>query len=168
MPAAVQRTAIEASRQRFTLRVTCRIVPFMFSMMLVQARERRNSLGRPCRTTHRICPLRVPFGPSSPSRMVAVMPGHSFSSRRARFRIRCSALAASSISQACRRARGLCLLGQTLGNGAGLVNLAALDQRVPAKRAADRLGLGAVDDERNLRARTLSAQKIEARIACKV
>jgi hypothetical protein len=42
--------AQEPSRQRFTLRVTWRMVPFMFSMMLVQARERRNSLGR----THRI------------------------------------------------------------------------------------------------------------------
>src|SRR3954447_25267586 len=54
IPAAVQRKAIEASRQRFTLRVTCRMVPFMFSMMLVQARERRRSVGRPRRTTHRI------------------------------------------------------------------------------------------------------------------
>src|SRR4051794_9697938 len=139
MPAAVQRKAIEASRQRLTLRVTCRMVPFMFSMMLVQARERRNSLGRPRRTTHRIS--------SSPSRMVAAMPGHSLSSRRARLRISCSALAASSISQACRRAPGLRLLGQTLGNVAGLVNLAALDRRVLAKGAADRLGLGAVDDD---------------------
>src|SRR3954447_21694602 len=44
---------------------------------------------------------------------------------------------------------GVRLLGQTLGNVAGLVNLAALDRRVPAKGAADRLGqgLGAVDDE---------------------
>ena len=41
------------------------------------------------------------------------------------------------------------LLGQTLGNVPGLVNLTALDRRVPAKGAADRLGqrLGAVDDE---------------------
>jgi hypothetical protein len=70
--------AQEPSRQRFTLRLTCRIVPFMFSMMLVQARERRRSLGR----THRIS--------SIPSRMVAAMPGHSLSSRR--FRISCSAL----------------------------------------------------------------------------
>src|SRR3954471_19376053 len=77
MPAAVQRRAIEASRQRFTFRVTWRIVPFMFSMMLVQASERRRSWGRPSRTNHRIS--------SSPSRMVAEMPGQSFSRRRARF-----------------------------------------------------------------------------------
>src|SRR3954470_4446536 len=95
MPAAVQRKAIEASRQRFTLRVTCRIVPFMFSMMLVQARERRRSWGRRSRTTHRIS--------SSLSRMVAEIPGQSFSSRRARLRTSCSALTASSSSQACRR-----------------------------------------------------------------
>src|SRR3954454_14544804 len=41
MPAAVQRRAIEASRQRFTFRVTWRIVLFMFSMLVVDARDRR-------------------------------------------------------------------------------------------------------------------------------
>ena len=46
MAAAVQRSAIEASRQRFTLRQTRRTVPIMFSMMLVQASERRSSFGR--------------------------------------------------------------------------------------------------------------------------
>src|SRR3954469_6900644 len=139
MPAAVQRKAIEASRQRFTLRVTCRIVPFMFSMMLVQASERRRSLGR--RTTHRIS--------SIPSRMVAAMPGHSLSSRRARFRISCSALLHLPGLPESLAHTGLRLLGQTLGNVPGLVDLAALDRRVPAKGAADRLGLGlgAVDDE---------------------
>ena len=43
MAAAVQRKAIEDELQRFTLRVTRRTVPIIFSMMLVQASERRNS-----------------------------------------------------------------------------------------------------------------------------
>jgi hypothetical protein len=43
MAAAVHRNAIEGELQRFTLRVTRRTVPFMFSMMLVQASERRSS-----------------------------------------------------------------------------------------------------------------------------
>ena len=45
MAAAVQRKAIEAERQRFTLRLTRRTVPIMFSIMLVHARE-RSQLGR--------------------------------------------------------------------------------------------------------------------------
>ena len=38
-----------ASRRRFTLRQTRRTVPIMFSMMLVQANERRSSSGKPSR-----------------------------------------------------------------------------------------------------------------------
>jgi hypothetical protein len=79
--------------------------------------------------------------------MVAAMPGHSLSSRRARLRIRCSALLHLPGLPESLAHPGLRLLGQTLGNVPGLVNLAALDRRVLAKRAADRLGLGAVDDE---------------------
>ena len=45
--AAVQRIAIEAERQRFTLRQTRRTVPITFSIMLVQASERRSSFGNP-------------------------------------------------------------------------------------------------------------------------
>ena len=142
--------AQEASRQRFTLRLTCRMVPFMFSMMLVQARERRSSLGR--RTTHRIS--------SSPSRMVAAMPGHSLSSRR--FRIRCSALLHLPGLPQSLAHRGLCLLGQTLGNVPGLVNLAALDRRVLAKRPADRLG--AVDDEQPHHRRVELDEVVEQRL----
>src|SRR3954467_7795967 len=44
MPAATHRKAIPASRQRLTLRVTRRMVPIMFSAMLVQASDRRSSL----------------------------------------------------------------------------------------------------------------------------
>ena len=47
MAAAVQRKAIEDELQRFTLRVTRRTVPIIFSMMLVQAGERRSAAGRP-------------------------------------------------------------------------------------------------------------------------
>jgi hypothetical protein len=54
MAAAVQRNAIEGELQRFTLRVTRRTVPIMFSMMLVQASERRSSAGRPSLLTVRI------------------------------------------------------------------------------------------------------------------
>ena len=50
------------SIQRLTLRVTWRTVPSAFSMMLVQASERRSSCGRPRRMTVRIS--------SSPSRML--------------------------------------------------------------------------------------------------
>ena len=45
--AAVQRKAIDAERQRFTLRLTRRTVPIMFSMMLVHARDLLSSQSRP-------------------------------------------------------------------------------------------------------------------------
>ena len=45
MAAPVQRNTILASRQRLTLRQTCRMVPFMFSMTLVHASERHSSIG---------------------------------------------------------------------------------------------------------------------------
>src|SRR4051794_6932551 len=51
MPAAVHRSAMPASRQRLTLPQTRRMVPFMFSIMLVQASERLSSRGRPSRVT---------------------------------------------------------------------------------------------------------------------
>jgi len=51
MAAPVQRRAIAASRQGFTLRQTRRAAPFTFSMMLVRARERHSSVGRPRRLT---------------------------------------------------------------------------------------------------------------------
>ena len=69
MAAAVQRKAIEGELQRFTLRVTRRTVPIIFSMMLVQASERRNSAGRPSLLTVRIS--------SNPSRMLFETPGAS-------------------------------------------------------------------------------------------
>ncbi len=50
MPAAVQRGAVLASRHRLTLPQTRRIVPFMFSMMLVQASDRRSCCCRPSNT----------------------------------------------------------------------------------------------------------------------
>src|SRR5271166_3577613 len=79
MAAAVQRSAIEADRHRFTLRQTRRTVLMTFSTMLVQASARRSSFGRPSRVTVRISPR--------PSRMLADTPGASCSSRRARLRI---------------------------------------------------------------------------------
>src|SRR5450756_1765865 len=97
MAAAVQRKAIEDELQRFTLRVTRRTVPIIFSMMLVQASERRNSAGRPSLLTVRIS--------SNPSRMLCEAPGASRSRRWARLRISFSAFAASSSSQAWRNAR---------------------------------------------------------------
>jgi hypothetical protein len=51
MPAAVQRNAIAAFRQRFTLRQTRRTVPIMFSIELVQASERLSFIGKPRRLT---------------------------------------------------------------------------------------------------------------------
>jgi hypothetical protein len=49
MAAAVQRCAIKASRQRLTARQRRRIEPTIFSITLVQARERRSSFGSACR-----------------------------------------------------------------------------------------------------------------------
>src|SRR5664279_4591786 len=57
----------EDELQRFTLRVTRRTVPIIFSMMLVQAIERRNSAGRPSLLTVRIS--------SNPSKMLFQTPG---------------------------------------------------------------------------------------------
>src|SRR6202521_6479069 len=73
MAAAVQRKAIEGELQRFTLRVTRRTVPIMFSMMFVQASERRSSAGNPSRLTVRIS--------SNPSRILFETPGASRSKR---------------------------------------------------------------------------------------
>jgi len=53
MAAAVQRKAMDAERQRFTLRQTRRTVAIIFSTMLVQASERRSSFGKPNRVTVR-------------------------------------------------------------------------------------------------------------------
>jgi hypothetical protein len=66
MVAPVQRGAIEGERQYFTLRQTRHSVPMRFSMMSVQARERRSSAGRPSRVTgdH----LVEPFEAETPSR----------------------------------------------------------------------------------------------------
>ncbi len=50
MAAAVQRKAMDAERQRFTLRQTRRTVAIIFSTMLV---ERRSSFGKPNRVTVR-------------------------------------------------------------------------------------------------------------------
>ena len=47
MAAPVQRRAIEGERQYFTFRLTRRTVPMTFSMMFVQASERRSSGGSP-------------------------------------------------------------------------------------------------------------------------
>lgn len=96
MPAAAHRKAIPASRQRLTLRVTRRMVPIMFSATLVEASDRRSSVGTFNRTTVRIS--------SKPWWMVAATPGHCWSSRRARLRINFSALSTSS-SQAWRSTR---------------------------------------------------------------
>src|ERR1700684_3531646 len=97
MAAAYHRNAIEGELQRFTLLVTRRTVPIMFSMMLVQASERRSSAGRPSLLTVRIS--------SNPSRRLFETPGASRSRRRARLRISFSAFAASLSSQAWRNAR---------------------------------------------------------------
>src|SRR5580704_2178319 len=52
MAAAAHRNAIEGELQRFTLRVTRRTVPIMFSMMLV-AGKRAPQLGRQTQPAHR-------------------------------------------------------------------------------------------------------------------
>lgn len=64
------------------------MVPIMFSAILVEASDRRSSVGTFNQTTVRIS--------SRPWRMVAATPGHCWSSRRARLRINFSASSASS------------------------------------------------------------------------
>src|SRR5262245_43624228 len=51
MAVAVHRNAIRASRQRLTLRQTCRSTAIRLSIALVQPSERRSSFGRPNRIT---------------------------------------------------------------------------------------------------------------------
>ena len=72
MAAAVQRIAIEVDRHRFTFRHTRRML-MAFSMMLVQASERRSSFGNPSRVTVRIS--------SMPSRIELATPDQSRSRR---------------------------------------------------------------------------------------
>ena len=76
---------------------TRRTVPIMFSIELVQASDRRSFAGSFRRLTVSIS--------SSPSRMLAAIPGASWSSLRARLRSSRSALSASSSFQAWRSAR---------------------------------------------------------------
>ena len=66
MAAPAQRRAIEGERQYFTFRLTRRTVPMTFSMMFVQASERRSSGGSPSFVTVSIS--------SSPSRIEAATP----------------------------------------------------------------------------------------------
>jgi hypothetical protein len=65
----LQRSAIAALRQRFTLRQTLRTVPIMFLIALVQASERRSGVGNLRRVTVSIS--------SNPSRMLAATRGAS-------------------------------------------------------------------------------------------
>jgi hypothetical protein len=66
MAAAVQRKAMDAERQRFTLRQTRRTVTIIFSTMLVQASERRSSFGKPNRVTVRISSMPSRIEPATP------------------------------------------------------------------------------------------------------
>src|ERR1700758_3229266 len=66
MAAAVQRIALEAERHRFTLRQTRRTLPITFSMMLVQASERRSSFGNLSRVTVRISSMPSRIEPETP------------------------------------------------------------------------------------------------------
>jgi hypothetical protein len=63
MAAAVQRKAIEDELQRFTLRVTRRTVPIIFSMMLVQTRETGAQ-------HFQISETHATYGPSGPALLV--------------------------------------------------------------------------------------------------
>lgn len=78
----------------FTLRQTCRITAFIDLMMLVLAKDLRNSLGRHRRVTVKIS--------SRPSRMLFDTLGASNSSRRARLRRSRSALISALIARSTR------------------------------------------------------------------
>ena len=103
--AAVQRIAIEAERQRFTLRQTRCTVPITFSIMLVQASERRSSFGSPSRVTVRIS--------STPSRIEPETPDQSFQMK--------TALGCPSWRDDRLRAQQLRQLGDVGGDAPGLV-----------------------------------------------
>src|SRR5262249_35298289 len=143
MAAAVQGLAIEAERHRFTFRHTRRTVLMAFSMMLVQASERRSSFGNPSRVTVRIS--------SMPSRIEPATPDHSRSRRWARLKQPFGLGGVVQLPCLSQHAanRGMQRLGQSLHDVASLVNLTALDRCGTAEGSADRLrqGLGAVNDE---------------------
>ena len=139
MAAAVQRNAIDASRQRLTLRQTRRMVPIMFSMMLVQASERRSDSGRP-KPDHR-------------QHLVETFQNGGRDARRHLFQptrqLADQPLGLLRVIQFPCAHRGVQVLGQPFDDVASLMNLAALDRRVATEGAADRLGqrLRTIDDE---------------------
>jgi hypothetical protein len=57
---------MEAERQHFTFRQTRRTVPITFSIMLVQASERRRSFVKPSRVTVRISSMPSKIEPETP------------------------------------------------------------------------------------------------------
>ena len=143
MAAAVQRIAIEAERHRFTFRQTRRTVPITFSMMLVQASERRSSFGSLSRVTVRI---------SSTFQDRARDPGPVSFETLGKVAEQLFSLVGivqlPGLSQHTSN-RSVQRFGQSLHNVAGLVDLTALDCRGSSEGSADCFGqgLGAVDDE---------------------
>ncbi len=121
MAAAVQRKAIEGELQRFTLRVTRRTVPVIFSMKWVKASERRNSAGRPSLLTVRIS--------SNPSRMLFETLGASRSRRWAAAKQNRSKLADIS-SQALPTAPVECCTQDVIGRRAGPGESKSVSNRV--------------------------------------
>src|ERR1700737_1110340 len=143
MAALAQRRAIEGERQYFTFRLTRRTVPMTFSMMFVQASERRSSGGSPSFVTVSIS--------SSPSRIEAETPSQSFSRCRARLRRSVSA-GVGQLPGLPQHAPHLCMhrYRQAVHDVACFMYLTALNGHVASESRSDRLGesLRAVDDEK--------------------
>src|SRR6202171_2278115 len=144
MAAPAQRRAIEGERQYFTFRLTRRTVPMTFSMMFVQASERRSSGGSPSFVTVSIS--------SSPSRIEAETPSQSFSRRRARLRRSVGLAGVVQLPCLSQHAPHLCVhrFRQAVHDVACFMYLTALNGHVASESRSDRLGesLRAVDDEK--------------------
>src|SRR6516164_11178652 len=91
MAALVQRSAMEASRQRLTLRQTRRTVPIMFSMMLLVQGQRSAQFGGKAKTDNGRDFVEAFEDAGGDAGSLLLQPG-------ARLRIRRSALSASSSS----------------------------------------------------------------------
>src|SRR5271166_995545 len=133
MAAAAHRRAIEGERQYLTLRQTLRTVPMTFSMMLVQASERRSSRGRPSLVTVSISQDRS--GNAVPVRFETA--GEIANERFGPFGV----VHFPGLPQDAPH-RSVHRFGQPLQNVARLVNLATLDRRIASPRST-RLSMNA-------------------------
>lgn len=154
MAPPVQRKAIDGERQSFTFRQTRRTVPMTFSMILVQASDRRSSGGNPSRVTVSIS--------SSSWSIDAETRLQSFSSPRREIAQELFGLVRVVHLRGLPQDApdlGMGRFGQSLHDVARLVDLTALNGNVAPEACPDRFGKGlrAVDDEEALHSRIEAA-----------